>query len=346
MTRPRDRQSAQGLLPLMEARPRAGGGFTYRYHPRGGKPIHLGHDKAEAIRKVLDLNARASDQGTLQQLWRLYEQSPAFARLAPGTQRAYTEQWRVLAPVWSGAIAAAVRPADIARYLRVERADAPTAANRGVALLSNLFNVAVERGQIDRNPCREVRRNPETPRTRLVESAELQAFVDWALAQPDPSSTVLVSMAQFSALTGNRRAEFLQLHWPQVDDAEQIIRLTRAKQRGAHTKRELVSISTALATVLERMRALPTYNPMGPVFRAPRTSNPYTDAGFKAMWARLMAKAMAAGVITQRFTFHDLRAHYTSYFKIRHGVLPEMHADPGTTARVYERTRVVRRDAL
>lgn len=103
MTRPRDRQSAQGLLPLMEARPRKDGSFTYRYHPRGGKPIHLGHDKAEAIRKVLDLNARACDQGTLQQLWRLYEQSPAFARLAPGTQRAYTEQWRVLAPVWSGA---------------------------------------------------------------------------------------------------------------------------------------------------------------------------------------------------------------------------------------------------
>ncbi len=42
--------------------------------------------------------------------------------------------------------AAVIRPADIARYLRVERADAPTRANREVALLSNLMNVAIERG--------------------------------------------------------------------------------------------------------------------------------------------------------------------------------------------------------
>ncbi len=345
MTRPRDRQSNMGLLPLMEARPLKGGGYSYRYHPRGGKPIALGRDRAVAIRKVLDLNARADDQGTMAQLWRLYEQSPAFTRLADGTRRAYADQWRVLAPVWAGAVASAVRPADIARYLRVERADAPVAANRGVALLSNLFNVAVERGQIDRNPCREVRRNTESPRTRLVESAELQAFVDWALAQPDPSTQVLVSMAQFAALAGSRRCEFLQLHWPQVDD--QIIRLTRGKQRaGQAARRELVGISTALAAVLERMRALPSYNPMGPVFRAPKTSNPYTESGFKTMWSRRIAQALAEGAITQRFTFHDLRAHYTSYYKLQHGVLPELHADPGTTAKVYERTRTVRRQAL
>jgi len=35
----RERASAQGLLPLMEARPwRNGKTITYRYHPIGGKP--------------------------------------------------------------------------------------------------------------------------------------------------------------------------------------------------------------------------------------------------------------------------------------------------------------------
>jgi hypothetical protein len=53
MSRPRDRKSSMGLLLRMEAIPRKSG-FTYRYHPVGGKPINLGHDKEAAIRKVLD----------------------------------------------------------------------------------------------------------------------------------------------------------------------------------------------------------------------------------------------------------------------------------------------------
>ncbi|HYE38852.1 MAG TPA: site-specific integrase, partial [Ramlibacter sp.] len=297
----------------------------------------------EAIRKVLDMNGRAGDEGTVGQLWRLYQESPQWKRLAPSTQRLYGELWASLAKGWEGGVVAAIRPADVARWLRVARADAPVVANREVAVLSNLFNLAVERGEIERNPCREVRRNPEDPRTRLVEKGELEAFAAWALKRGD-SATVLVSMAEFAALTGNRRAEFRTLHWPQVD--EEIIRLTRAKQRGNREKRELVAVSEALRAVLERVKAMGEHNAMGPVFRAPRTGNPYTEAGFKAMWNRLMAAALTEKVIEQRFTFHDLRAHYTTYFKLKFGALPELHADPATTAGVYERSREVRRKSL
>ena len=60
MPRPRDRQSATGLLPRMEARTRKDGQITYRFHPlqpdgTRGKPINLGTDKALAIRQVLDM---------------------------------------------------------------------------------------------------------------------------------------------------------------------------------------------------------------------------------------------------------------------------------------------------
>lgn len=342
MSRPRDRQTATGLLPRMEAIPgkRA---TLYRYHPAGGKPISLGHDREAAIQAVLDMNRRAPDQGTVGQLWRLYEQSPAFTGLAEGTRRLYRECWAQLSKVFEHGVAAQIRPADVARYLRVERAEAPVVANREVAVLSNLLNLAVERGELDRNPCKEVRRNKEAPRTRLVEAGELEAFVAWALQQ-GKSAVVLVSMAQFAALTGNRRAEFLQLHWPQVD--AHIIRLQRAKQRGGRAKRELVGISEALRTVLERAKAQEGYSPIGPVFRAPKTNNPYTEAGFKAMWNRLMVAAVKAKIIEDRFTFHDLRAHYTTYYKLKFGELPELHANQATTAGVYERSREVRRRAL
>lgn len=343
MSRPRDRESNKGLLPRMEARPLKDGGFSYRYHPLGGKPIALGRDLQAALRQVLDMNGKSDDRGTVARLWRLYEESPEFKRLADSTKAQYRDNWAELQKVFGKAPAAAIKPTHVARYLRKERAAAPIVANREVAVLSNLMNLAVELGEIERNPCKEVRRNRETPRDRLVEKAELSAFVDWALQQ-GPSAVVLVSMAQFAALAGNRRAEFLALHWPQVDD--EVVRLQRAKQHGGSKKRELVGVSAALQVVLDRMKAIEGYSPMGAVFRAPRTNNPYSEAGFKAMWQRLMKKALDAKVIAERFTFHDLRGHYTTYFKLQFGALPELHADPKTTAGVYERSREVRRLSL
>ena len=59
-----------------------------------------------------------------------------------------------------------------------------------------------------------------------------------------------------------------------------------------------------------------------------------------------MDAALAGKVIEQRFTFHDLRAHYTTYYKKRFDALPDLHADPATTARVYERSREVVRKSL
>jgi hypothetical protein len=64
------------------------------------------------------------------------------------------------------------------------------------------------------------------------------------------------------------------------------------------------------------------------------------------MFSRAMKDALAEKVVSQRFTFHDLRAHYATQHKRALGALPDLYADPGTTARVYERSRESRRKAL
>ncbi|GER18971.1 hypothetical protein VCH24_40040 [Variovorax boronicumulans] len=51
-------------------------------------------------------------------------------------------------------------------------------------------------------------------------------------------------------------------------------------------------------------------------------------------------------VIPSRFTFHDLRAYYTTQHKAQFGGLPDLHADSKTTARVYDRSRVSERKGL
>jgi len=350
MSRRRDRASAQGLLPLMEARPwKDGKTVTYRYHPLGGKPINLGTDQAAAIERVLQISRRAPDSGTLSEMWRLYQASPDWRALADGTRADYILCWSQLQPRFGAMPPRSITAQHCRRYLRLERADAPVRANREMALLSNLLNVAIDTGDADINVCRHVRRNKERPRNEAPEPQTLARFIAWAWARGG-SAAVLAGMAEFAARSGNRRIEFRELHWPQVGD--EVIRLRRAKQReGDAPIVEVIGISPELRALLERMRAISGADKTGPVFPAAR-GGAYRERAFKSAWSRLMAEAMddSAGppvlVDGQRFHFHDLRAYYVTEHKRLRGELPDLHKDRGTTARVYDRSREVQRRAL
>lgn len=342
--KPRDRQSAHGLLPRMEARVWADGKtVSYRFHPMGGKPVGLGTDKAAAIRKVLDLTGEAADAGTIGDMWRQYQQTVYWKRLAETTRTSYTEASLQLLPRFEKAHAATIRPTDIARYLRTERAAAPVRANREVALLSNLLNLAVENGLIDVNPCKQVRRNPESPSQQAVEPEVLQTFLTW-LDQQTPQRRVVGMMAEFAALAGNRRCEFLTLSRPQIDREGGVVRIKRAKQRGIE-RVEVIGISPPMAALLDRMDTLPRAADCLYVF-TDRDGNAYGERAFKSMWARIMASAIKAGAIKEKFKFHSLRAFYATVHKQRTGALPDMHANPATTARVYDRNKEVKRRSL
>lgn len=345
MGRKRDRVSGFGLLPRMEARPHKGSDkVTYRYHPVGGRPINLGQDRQTAIRKVLDINGASDDTGTVDELWRTYQTMPQWKRLGDRTKSDYEDYSIKLLEVMGKVPAQLIRPADIARYLRVERADSPVRANREVALLSNLMNVAVERGDIDLNPCKQVKRNQERPRTEGPDPAELATFINWLQAQGG-QRRVIALMAEFAALAGSRRIEFIHLTLPQIDGDGEVIRLMRAKQHGGTKRMENVLISDAMEDLIKRLRALSRPDDCLHVF-VTKDGNPYTDSGFSSTWQRALVKATKDKVISRRFTFHDLRAYYTTQHKAQYGGLPELHSDAKTTAKVYDRSRVSVRKGL
>jgi integrase len=338
--KPRNRKSASGLLPRMESRVwKDGKTVSYRYHPIGGKPVNLGTDRRTAIQKVLDMNGTASDAGTVSELWRLYQESDGWKVLADATRADYLQCSIEVLKTFGPARAGLIRPTDINRYLRVERAAAPVRANREAALLSNLFNLGIERGDLDANPCKQVRRNKEQPRTEAPETAVLGAFVDW-LVQGGGQRKIIAQMAEFAAYGGNRRIEFLSLTWQQIDRTASVIRVERAKQRGAVVW-EKIDIGPQMAALLDRIeRSDSTY-----VFRN-KHGNPYTSRGFMANWGKWMAEAVKAGVVSRRFTFHDLRAYYVTLHRTERGNLPELHKNPATTARIYDRRKESQRGAM
>jgi integrase len=343
----------------MEARPwKDGKTVTYRYHPVGAAPINLGTDKAEAVRRVALMIGQATDEGTIGTLWEHYKASPDWSALSERSRSDYTEYSIELLRVFSTTAAAEITAPMVARYLRVERKNAPVRANREVSLLGTLISLAIERGEATHNPCRggQVKRNKERPRTIAPEATDIAALATFAAGHGEVRTTakgkvidttkqwrVVTMAAEFAALVGSRQMEFLQLHWPMFGTEE--VQLRRGKQRGGAEKVERITASPALLELRGRLQSIATHQTLGAVFPN-RQGNPYTSAGFASMWQKLIRAALAAGAITKRFTFHDLRAYYTTQHKETTGVLPDLHASPTTTARVYERSKVAKRHAL
>ncbi|KUY74597.1 tyrosine-type recombinase/integrase [Burkholderia cepacia] len=334
-----------GLLPRMEAIPRKKG-ISYRYHPVGAKPISLGMDKVAAIRKVLDIIGAAGDTGTIGKLWEEFQETDRWKRYAPDTRKDYEQCAGPLLLRFKDARASDIEAPDVARYLRKERKDAPVRANREIALLSNLIGLAIEFGQAKTNPCREVRRNEEQPRTETADPADFKAFTDWLAAQGGQRAMVGMA-AEYAALAGNRKIEFLDLSWPQVDRKAGHIRVKRTKQRGKKRGEviEQIEITPPLAALLDRLEAIRGDRECLYVFTT-KFGTHYTRDGFKGFWGKLLNAAIEAKVVERRFTFHDLRAYYATQFKQERGTLPDLHANPATTARVYDRNKIVKRKAL
>lgn len=72
--------------------------------------------------------------------------------------------------------------------------------------LARLIEQLVQRiEELEGNPCRQIeRKNKERPRTAVPDAAELEAFAQWMQAQ-GVQRRVIGMMAEFIALTGNRR---------------------------------------------------------------------------------------------------------------------------------------------
>lgn len=335
----------------MEARPwKDGKTTTYRYHPIGGKPISLGTDKEAAIRRVLDLNGQRKEHGTLAWVWEQYQKSPRWLKLAEGTRTDYAGAWKQINDRLGAMLIASITSQDVARYVHIERADTPRRADIEKSLLSRLFGHGIKLGVCSINATIGVEPHGSEARTAAPKEPVLSAFLSWLDTQT-PQRRIIGMAAEYASLAGNRQIEFRDLVWPQIDEASGVIRVKRAKQRGKKRGEviEVISISPALQALIERLKALRAGRGVECLYVFPtRDNNAYTARGFKTLWQRSVLDAIDAKVLTakDRFTFHDLRAFYATKHKAVLGALPDMHTNPETTARVYDRNKEAPRRAI
>lgn len=245
--------------------------------------------------------------------------------LAKSTQADYKRHVVSLREHFGDRDPTSIKRRDIGRFL-----DVPTGKiirNKRAMVLSAVFSNIVGRWFIegcDYNPCHGVKKNKEYPRTRYITDAEFNAVR--ALA---PVKVQI--MMDLAYLTGQRQGDLLDLRWDRV--LPEAILFVQSK-----TKKKLgVRITPRLRRVLQRAAIQPPFQPRTHVIRTYK-GTPYTHDGFRVYWQRTMDDAMARGVISERFTFHDIRAKCASDSKDLHAASMLLgHQSITMTKTVYDR---------
>lgn len=289
---------------------------AFYFVDRAGQWHRLAKEFHEAMIRYAELNRQTRPTLTLGRIMDGY-QSEIVPTKARKTQANYVRALGLLRSVFGHMPPQHVEPQHVYRYMS-ERPR--VAANREKAVLSAVFSYAIKKGMTNANPCRLVQRNTETPRDRYVDDAEFTAVRNLV-----PES-VRCAM-DLALLTGLREGDILRLKRGDCTDDGLLV---KPSKRG---KPLLFERTPELEAAIERAKALPSKITSLFIIHN-REGQPYTTDGFRAIWQRYMAKAVEKKAITQRFTFHDLRAKSGS----DHESGTQLgHQDPRTTNRVYRR---------
>ena len=220
----------------------------------------------------------------------------------------------------------AVTREDIAR-LHLNMRDRPIAANRVLALLSKMFNLAEQWGlrPDNSNPCRHVEKYKERKIERFLSNEEL-ARLGEVLAEAERTQTEMPSVIAALRLllfTGCRLSEILTLSWDEVDLENQCLRLRESK-----TGAKVIYLPPPAIEVLSAIKR--------------QDDNPFVIVGAKRgshlvnlqkPWRRIRAQAGLEDV-----RIHDLRHSFASVAAASGLSLPIIgallgHTQPQTTQR-------------
>ncbi|MGY2176692.1 integrase [Pseudomonas azotoformans] len=174
----------------------------YYYRDSTGKEIPLGGDLSKARLKWAELESKEkpADLTMMKGIFDRYVRD-VIPKKGERTQKDNLAELKQLRPMFDGAPIDSITPASIAGYR-----DARTAkvrANREIALLSHVFNMAREWGLTERkNPCQGIRKNKETPRDYYANAAVWDAV--YGMAEPE-----LKEAMDLGYLTGQRPADVI-----------------------------------------------------------------------------------------------------------------------------------------
>lgn len=259
--------------------------------------------------------------------------SECLEKLAATTQREYRRMSGTLRAVFGETHLEDVKPVHIAAYMDQHRH--ASCARKEISMLSSIYSHAVRWGWCNDNPCKKIERSKDPKRTRYVENEEFLSVraLCWNHQNKNgeyPWRPLALAM-DLSYLTAFRLSDVIGIKLSDIEGDELRIRegKTGWKARAMITEELRAVIDAALKFRRRSIYLIVT-----------REGLPYSSSGLKSNWQRLQRRALATGVIRERFHFHDIRAkHATDADEI--GINAQLalgHVDSSTTKR-YIRNR-------
>lgn len=182
----------------------------YYYRDASGKEIPLGGDLNKARLKWAELEAKEkpADLTIMKGIFDRYIRD-VIPKKGERTQKDNLAELKQLRPTFDGAPIDSITPANIAGYR--DARSAKVRANREIALLSHVFNMAREWGLTEReNPCQGVRKNKEVPRDYYANAVVWDAV--YGVAGPE-----LREAMDLAYLTGQRPADVIVMRSDDID---------------------------------------------------------------------------------------------------------------------------------
>jgi len=176
----------------------------------------------------------------------------------------------------------------------------PYQANRVLALLSKMFNLAIEWEWIGRNPAKGVKKYHEEQRHRWLSTEEISKLTSALEAYQNKRA---VNAIRLIVLTGSRKSEVFKAEWSNIDFERKVW-----TKPSAHTKQkrtEHLPLSAHALDLLSGMKdeAIPNV-PF--IFPGDAPGKPIQD--IKKAWRKIVTDAGLEGV-----RINDLRHTYASH---------------------------------
>lgn len=319
----------------------------YYYEDSSGKERPLGTDLDMARIKWAELQAKEkpADLRIMRSIFDRYVRHVIPGK-APRTQKDNLMELKQLRKVFDDAPIDALTPAMIAQYRDARKAK--VRANREIATLSHVFNMAREWGlTANQNPCQGVRKNKETPRDYYANDVVWAAV--YRCAAPE-----LKDAMDLAYITGQRPADVLVMRRDDIEGDYLLVKQAKT------TKKLRILIrngdqDNSLGQLIKQMAARHVGH-LSPYLIASITGRRVTASMLRHRWDAARDQARAAAIeagdeqLAKRigeFQFRDIRPKAaTEINDVKEASRLLGHTEEEITKRVYMRVGAIAKPSI
>lgn len=299
----------------------------------GGYPawgVAAARERAKDLRKQVDAGVDPLDQKeqaraelTVAELWAQYAVE-VLPRKASSSQRNERSMWdRLILPALGRKQISKVNALDVRQLHRRISEATPAQANRVLASIRHVFNIAIEEWRLlHTTPVPKKLANDEFGRERYLSLDERTRFFAALDSRQDTPSLLAL---RFLFLTGARRGQVLKAKWEEFDLDEAV--WVKPSSHNKNKRPHRVPISLGAIDVLRRARRLSNVDYVFP-----------GHSGEALVEIKRLFKAVRIEAGIENFRIHDIRHSYASFLVSDGASLPMIgkllgHTQVSTTNR-------------